>query len=103
MPKKKSQSKLSEWSVNALSLETGFDRRFIGKLLADVPPLRQQGTTKFYRLKDFCEMLRGSSLSEFSTERLLKLKAERELAQLQVRRENNESFSIESVWHIFSK
>lgn len=41
-----------EWTVSALSVEFGLDRRTLAKRLASVAPVRETGKTRYYRLKD---------------------------------------------------
>lgn len=46
-----------KWSVNALAVELGVDRRTIAKRLADVDPVAVSGRTSFYRMADAARVI----------------------------------------------
>ncbi|MDX6748797.1 hypothetical protein SH611_03150 [Geminicoccaceae bacterium 1502E] len=47
----------NDYSVSALSVEFGLDRRTVANRLAKVPPCRVQGRTKYWRLADVLTQL----------------------------------------------
>ena len=51
----------STYSLNALSVELGIDRRTLAKRLADVPPAEVRGRSKRWRMQDVLKVADGSS------------------------------------------
>lgn len=47
----------AEWSISGLSVELGIDRRTLSKQLAHVEPVRVDGRTRLYRLREVVEAL----------------------------------------------
>lgn len=79
-----------EFTVSALYLETGKDRRIIDQALADnkVQPVRTEGTIRYYHLKDVLPALyEGASLNQAHENAKLKraqtVKTELEIAKLE--------------------
>ena len=62
---------LPDYSVNALSKETGKDRRTIDKAVAGLTPTRVVGKTKFYRLLDVETALKEKSGRSLRDEKLM--------------------------------
>ena len=50
------------YSINALAVEIGLDRRTLARRLADVPPAEAHGRVKRWRLRDVLAALDGGSL-----------------------------------------
>ena len=55
------------WSIQALSVELGIDRRTVAKRLDGLPPVRVEGRTKFWRMADAAPLLLGHAPTEGET------------------------------------
>ena len=84
----------SEMSINALHVQTGLDRRTLGRLLADVKPVDTVGNSKLYTIKQVVEAARGPS-AQAEKARLDKLRAD--VVELDLAQKRGELIPTETV------
>lgn len=73
-----------EWSMSALSVELGLDRRTLGKILEGVEPCGGDGRGPKWRLRDVVAKMVGSGELDATQERARKDKALADKTELQV-------------------
>jgi len=87
-----------DWSISALSVELGMDRRTLGKRMAGVEPVRVSGKSKFYRMADVVRALVSAQTvsgdSAFEKSRLDRLRADQIEFDLAIKRSDYAPVSI---------
>jgi phage terminase Nu1 subunit (DNA packaging protein) len=71
------------YTITGLGTELGMDRRRIGQLVADLEPVREEGRSKYYRLKDVVNVISAGGL-DLSQERAKLAAAQCERVELDV-------------------
>ena len=51
--------KAKHWTISAASVEVGRDKRTVGGLLADIDPIRVDGKSSYYLMKDIVDAIAG--------------------------------------------
>lgn len=86
------------FSISALAVELGRDRRTIGNACAGLTPVGRQGKADLYRLSDVVEALAAPAKPKsFDEAKARKMAADAELAELELERERGEVVRIEEV------
>ena len=97
------------WTINALALEFGLDRRTVGSRMSNVKPVQVSGKIKKYSLADAARALMGQTevssggIVSYEEARARKLAAEAELAEMELSKERLEVLSIDVVNRINSE
>jgi len=75
-----------DWTVSALAVELGIDRRTIGKKVSDIEPTRIKGTYKYYRMSEVARVVFGEGGSgDLNAERTRLAKAQADKTELEVK------------------
>lgn len=75
------------WSISALAVELGRDRRTVAGAVAALTPMGREGKSDLYRLTDVLEVLHGAGKpTDFDEAKTRKMAAEAELAEAELAR-----------------
>lgn len=75
------------WSISALAVELGRDRRTVAAAVAGLTPMGREGKADVYRLAEVLEVLHGQGKpADFEAARTRKMAAEAELAEAELAR-----------------
>lgn len=75
------------WSISALAVELGRDRRTIAAAVAELTPMARDGRSEMYRLTEVLEVLQGQGKpNSFDEAKTRKMAAEAELAEAELAR-----------------
>jgi hypothetical protein len=96
------------WTINALAVEFGLDRRTIGLRLNGVRPVEEKGKIKKYRLADAARAIMGhvdssGGVLSYEEARARKIAAEAELAEMELSKEKLSVLPVEMVDRINSE
>jgi phage terminase Nu1 subunit (DNA packaging protein) len=92
-----------DWTISGLSVELGVDRRTLAKRLADVTPVREDGKSQYYRMKDAVAAVyqSGDDTGSYEQERTRLTKAQADKTELEVsvlRGDLIPAEIVDSVW-----
>ena len=90
------------WSVSALAVEFGLDRRTVAQRLNNVEPAETKGRGKKYKLQDAAKAIIGqvnvgNGIVSYDEAKARKMAAEAELSEIQLQKERGDVLSIEVV------
>lgn len=86
------------WSISALAVELGKDRRSIAAACADLEPCARSGKADLYRMADVIAALgAGIKPKSFDDAKTRKMAADAELAELELQRQRGEIVPIKEV------
>jgi len=96
------------WTINALAVEFGLDRRTIGLRLNGVRPVEEKGKIKKYKLSDAARAIMGhvdqsGGVLSYEEARARKIAAEAELAEMELSKEKLEVLTVEVINQINSE
>jgi phage terminase Nu1 subunit (DNA packaging protein) len=86
-----------DWTISGLSVETGIDRRTLGKMLKDAKPVGRRGKSDLYRIEQVITALRGSSGGDYNEERTRLTKAQADHEELKVAQLAGELIPVDFV------
>ena len=98
----------SLWTINALAVEFGLDRRTIGLRLNGVKPAEEKGKIKKYRLAEATRAIMGhvdqtGGVLSYEEARARKIAAEAELAEMELSKEKLEVLTVDAINQINSE
>lgn len=90
------------WSVSALAVEFGLDRRTVAQRLNNVEPAQVKGRGKKYKLQDAAKAIIGqvdvgNGILSYDEARARKMAAEAELSEIELQKERGDVLPIEIV------
>ena len=90
------------WSVSALSVEFGLDRRTVGQRLNNVEPAQVKGKVKKYKLQDAAKAILGQvattgGILSYDEARARKMAAEAELSEIELQKERGEVLPLDVI------
>lgn len=83
------------WSISALAVELGRDRRTIASIVGGLQSIGREGKADLYRLTDVLPLLMaGGKTSDFDDAKARKMAAEAELAEIELAKARGEMVSV---------
>jgi phage terminase Nu1 subunit (DNA packaging protein) len=93
-----------DWTISALSVEFGMDRRTLAKRMNDVTPVRKDKKTSYYKMEDAARAIfAGASMPDvisWDEARARKVAAEAEMAEMELAKERGLLLPVEMVAEI---
>ena len=90
------------WSISALAVEFGLDRRTVAQRLMSIEPTETKGRAKRYVLHDAAKAIIGQiavtgDILSYDEARARKMAAEAELAEIELQKERGDVLSVETI------
>ena len=95
------------YTATRLSAELGLDNRKMRDILTRVNPVQVKGRSKLYLLRDViphaAKYLGAPDVIDLNVERARKVKAEAELAEIELAKEREDLIEVEAVRHVWGE
>ena len=95
------------YTATRLSAELGLDNRKMRDILTRVNPVQVKGRSKLYLLRDViphaAKYLGAPDVIDLNVERARKVKAEAELAEIELAKEREDLIQVEAVRHVWGE
>jgi hypothetical protein len=95
------------YTATRLSAELGLDNRKMRDILTRVNPVQVKGRSKFYLLRDViphaAKYLGAPDVIDLNVERARKVKAEAELAEIELAKEREDLIEVDAVRHVWGE
>ena len=90
------------WSISALAVEFGLDRRTVAQRLNSVEPVQTKGKVKKYKLQEAAKAIIGQvnigdGILSYDEARARKMSAEAELSEIELQKERGDVLSIDVI------
>jgi phage terminase Nu1 subunit (DNA packaging protein) len=97
-----SLAKPQEWTIYGLSIETGIDRKTLGRLLENAEPVTK-GNRDYYKMRQVCDALRGGGIKAQEQERTRLYRNQADHEELRVAEKSRQLIPVSEVDEVWGE